>query len=1003
MAAYAALFKQYGLSVESVNVVPVTLQVDREADGFTVKDITNITIETPIRVNDFAMRGRIADKIAGYVTGTVDPKQIPASLESTSKKLKELFPQHTVDFQIQQFEASKDYYINKPGFKKVLEKGEKNFGEYKYKFFSEGLTNQAWVYCEDDADFDLKVDQYIALLKEAKASELINLGKNIKRALSDKINIDEISQSFTDKQNLYLGSQLRKYANGNWDFVQNEDLNNAGFFLFRKNNKMEIIMITNDPLYNQHNLGLSHSILGQFLRTRDWDKRRVLTASNAHLEIFKALTYISENKSEFADVKIASIKALNPWHRNMVRTSNEQLLDNWRQLMDLSKTRNTLDSTLFVDDVTSALTLAEDMIESVGIDVSGLNFTTDLSKAENAIEELDQFIADFVKRHKILSDWDAKELKDPVWQAYEHLLTAQRALRGYRTHAELDAGDWFNGNIFSMVGLRVSSIQTSPSANMRELGDVVTDYSNDVAQQYNDTTLPVRIALAEFYKEAGQLKALGGEASYFLSWFADLDTLTLKNPEHPDFEGQPKAKKALTLVLETLAKLRWDSEAQIEAAKESGAYYELPLMEAKFNRQLKRLGVKDALKHMKTKYMNVHEGVFGTKADVEEKQKWEKSEKSVFNRFERFDRSPADRIAKIEEFGAGFFETDVERVFREASMAYIKQHTSRKYIPIIMGMKLSLAYQSELEGNKLTNTRKAFDDYVKKKIYGEPIVRDDLLPLFRYLNILKAGFSKLTLGLNSRSFVRELAQGTWTGLSRSVVERIPGLDFKHYIDSYHWVVQKAKDNLEVAGLARQLGATYRMANMSLNEMAEQSKINWMGIKNWSGDTLFLTSTSPDFLHRTIILVAKMMADGSLDAHSLNKETNKLEYDWKKDKRFEIYARDEKSNPKYLYQKTLYLKNLEEWNSKGANLKEGEALPRAYTVREARTLKNWGDLLYGHYDTESRALINDSFLGSMFMQYRTFVTAKLEQWLIAPGSYNMDRLELQKDSATGEEL
>jgi len=54
------------------------------------------------------------------------------------------------------------------------------------------------------------------------------------------------------------------------------------------------------------------------------------------------------------------------------------------------------------------------------------------------------------------------------------------------------------------------------------------------------------------------------------------------------------------------------------------------------------------------------------------------------------------------------------------------------------------------------------------------------------------------------------------------------------------------------------------------------------------------------------------------------------------------------------------------------------LPQAYPPKEGQRLKNHADLLYGHYDDESRSLLNDMFLGSLFMQYKTYVTAKMEQ-------------------------
>lgn len=63
---------------------------------------------------------------------------------------------------------------------------------------------------------------------------------------------------------------------------------------------------------------------------------------------------------------------------------------------------------------------------------------------------------------------------------------------------------------------------------------------------------------------------------------------------------------------------------------------------------------------------------------------------------------------------------------------------------------------------------------------------------------------------------------------------------------------------------------------------------------------------------------------------------------------------------------------------GSELKEGDDLPQAYTQTEANTIKNFGDLLYGHYDEESKSLFCDTFLGSFIMQYKTFLTSKLEQ-------------------------
>ena len=44
----------------------------------------------------------------------------------------------------------------------------------------------------------------------------------------------------------------------------------------------------------------------------------------------------------------------------------------------------------------------------------------------------------------------------------------------------------------------------------------------------------------------------------------------------------------------------------------------------------------------------------------------------------------------------------------------------------------------------------------------------------------------------------------------------------------------------------------------------------------------------------VLFVAKMHHDGCYDAYELNKE-NRLEYNWKKDKRFNLLAANDKSD------------------------------------------------------------------------------------------------------------
>ncbi len=75
--------------------------------------------------------------------------------------------------------------------------------------------------------------------------------------------------------------------------------------------------------------------------------------------------------------------------------------------------------------------------------------------------------------------------------------------------------------------------------------------------------------------------------------------------------------------------------------------------------------------------------------------------------------------------------------------------------------------------------------------------------------------------------------------------------------------------------------------MDMNTYADKIKSDKYGIYNIS-NLAFHCSSRPDFFNRMMIFVTQMKKDGTWDAYSVDSK-GKLQYDWKKDKRFEVYA------------------------------------------------------------------------------------------------------------------
>ena len=113
-------------------------------------------------------------------------------------------------------------------------------------------------------------------------------------------------------------------------------------------------------------------------------------------------------------------------------------------------------------------------------------------------------------------------------------------------------------------------------------------------------------------------------------------------------------------------------------------------------------------------------------------------------------------------------------------------------------------------------------------------------------------------------------------------------------------------------LLSKLCVKYRLSNTDTARIAERLKSNRQGLSNWD-NIAYSSLRAPDFLNRMTLFIAQAMEDGVIDAWEV--KDDELVYNWKKDKRFSIYAQGEsmKNHPDYAKQKGLYRLKIREWN------------------------------------------------------------------------------------------
>lgn len=995
---YRNMVEQYDIPVSDTNILPIKLNLkyENQDDPFEVTGVDSIQVNytaEDIITNPGRLKG---GEVASTVKTWFKPKvELTADdIQKIAKANDAFFPKNSVIARGEDLRTKVEYYKKQDRLVHKLTSGEPKYEEGKVKYRI-SLFGQPKTYCEE-SELDTKLQELISQQGSLQTTKRLDVAAAIK-SIQQGDPISVLTSLFRDDTKNFVEETFRPYLQESWTFQEDEAANSIGLFRFTKGNKSALIWLSFDALRMQLSdfdfkkekgvpkLWKGTSLLG---RTRsDMEAgQRVLPALAGNVEMMKAMSYVALHPELFKNYKISEIKVVNPWLGIEMPALNSDLIYNFDALVEENPTcgLTKVDPTLFMSDAESLIESAKETDENVCqvIENGGKGNNDDYASVEwfkNRINLIEQ------KYH--INPFSGRGYQNtPIWNAYVKLREGLNSLLGYTVKTELDRPDYFEkGRIYELNGLMISSPQLSSSANIRELGRVIDDYAKEVRKQVYEIGRDVQIKFQKLYETHGT-----GE-SVFRTWFADRENLILKDPNSSDFDGDPIAREALDAFLKTMAKLRHPelkTEEDFAKAKLMDDYYAIPLLEAKFSRQVKNLGLWQTTKNKWKENLTLTEGLFmGVEPTEHSISGYVATKQELYNKL-KFDNLAA-RQSRLDEYGYGLFETDLELVMNASLVAFCRSNVSKTYVPIIAGLKTTLemldAKGSTVSTVNMANIRKRFDDIVKSKFYGESIIPEPVQQVAKFLDVFKSGFSKVNLALNVKSFLRETLQGTITGLTRAGVELYPGITWDSYKKAVEYVTQTAHKNTSGVSMLQQLNAIYGMANQSLNQVANQRRLNWLHINHWGMDTLMLGTTSPDFLHRMSLLVAKMMGDGSWEAHSVD-ENGTLQYDIKKDARFKHLVKGDKSSPEYLKELSLYQKMIEDLNREGFrkadgskySLTEVENLPQAYTRQEAEGIKNYADYLYGHYDEESKSLLCNTFIGSLFLQYKTFLTAKVEQ-------------------------
>lgn len=351
--------------------------------------------------------------------------------------------------------------------------------------------------------------------------------------------------------------------------------------------------------------------------------------------------------------------------------------------------------------------------------------------------------------------------------------------------------------------------------------------------------------------------------------------------------------------------------------------------------------------------------------------------------------------------GISFFEHNLETLVLKHAFAFSMKKNMDKVFPIIKAARVHLFMQGTIINDDFEKDIKYLMDFIKAKIFNLSLAETETEKTIQYITgELMQITSKLALAFNPRQLYQVL-DGIWKDIS--LVWRKPDGDTsftkKNMMDSFFWIFADLKNFGDEKSMGELINEQYGLNDMDMNSYVEKINSDNVGIFNfWTVGFRF--SSRPDYYNRMTLFGAQMRGDGCFEAHSV--VDGRLKYDWTKDKRFSKYAESLtnkalENDPEVKRQKALYIATARQFevehakNEDGSDfildLKNPQALPKAYTIQQSESMKALADLVYGYYSHEKKSLMQSYTLGAMFFQMATYWSSKKNQYL-APGGVKM---------------
>lgn len=431
----------------------------------------------------------------------------------------------------------------------------------------------------------------------------------------------------------------------------------------------------------------------------------------------------------------------------------------------------------------------------------------------------------------------------------------------------------------------------------------------------------------------------------------------------------------------------------IAKAIESGKYFDMPLI--KREDHTRSIDFKSPKQIVGDIVQQVDHGM--TAEDV---KNFDESNKGLTEMYDVYaSHTPEYKVNAINKYGTGYFEVNLDTIAHRVMFNKTRKYIFDNIFPVLGSMIWQIKVFGGKSNDDITNIVEHIRDQVKLAAFGQHIIDKDFKDIITANSMMKKIITPMMIGLKPASFVKELTIGTWKGIALAATEMYGKNQFTVSDLTKAYVKMTTIDNKfsNEFNLIDRINQFYGFANMDANTIAQKMQTDRHGIFRFMSRYMYAGNTVPDYYNRLSLFLAKMIHDGSYEAHSL--VDGVFTYNPKKDDRFSYYLENrgkyQGSNGEYLPSKDVkyneqrrhYLLVMSQINEEsaisGEHYTEKDLLPKAYSEKERRSFKTFTDMAYGYYDKDAQDQISNKWYGQIWLSLMQYWPGKMKMWFARP--------------------